>query len=268
MPANMFPADDSRRNRLLAALPHTEWERIHRSLEPVEMPLGKVVSESGSPLRHMYFPTTSTISHAYVTVEGASMQITAVGNEGLVGITLIMGSKTSLGRAVVQTAGRAYRLRQEILQEEFSRGGAMQRVLLLYTQVCLTQIALSAICNQLHSIDQQLIRWLLFTLDRLASDRLTITHELIANILGARRERITEAAGKLQHLGLIASSRGQITVINRAGLETRCCECYGVVRREYDRLLGDGVIVPESEPGDVLPFPRRLIPRPRADRTN
>jgi CRP-like cAMP-binding protein len=266
MPPNAFPADDPRRNKLLAALPNDEWKRVRRNLEPIEMPLGKIVSESGSQLRHVYFPTTSTISLAYVTADGASTEIAAVGNEGAVGIALFMGGNTMLGRAVVQTAGWAYRLRRESLKEEFARGGAMQRVLLLYTQVSLTLLALTAVCNQRHSIEQQLIRWLLLTLDRLASEELTITHELIANILGVRREGITEAAGKLQHLGLIAPSRGHITVIDRAGLEVRCCECYRVVRREYDRLLGS--VVNMSEECDVLPFREKTIPRCSADGSN
>jgi len=238
MPPDAFPADDPRRNKLLASLPNDEWKRLWVNLEPIEMPLGKIVSESGSQLRHVYFPTTSTVSLAYLTADGGSTEIAAVGNEGAVGIALFMGGNTMLGRAVVQTAGWAYRLNRESLKEEFARGGAMQRVLLLYTQVRLTLIALTAVCNQLHSIEQHLIRWLLLTLDRLASEELTITHELIANILGVRREGITEAAGKLQQLGLIASSRGRITVVDRAGLEVRCCECYRMVRREYDRLLG------------------------------
>ena len=223
------------------------------------MPLGRIVSESGAQLRHVYFPTTSTVSLAYVTADGESTEIAAVGNEGLVGIALFMGGRTMLGRAVVQTAGWAYRLKREMLTEEFARGGAMQRVLLLYTQVCLTQIALMAICNQHHSIEQQLTRWLLLTLDRLASEELIITHELIANILGVRREGITEATGKLQQLRLIASSRGRITVIDRAGLEARCCECYGVVRREYERLLGSGAYVPDE--CDMLPFRDKTAPR-------
>jgi CRP-like cAMP-binding protein len=266
MPPDAFPADDPRRNRLLAALPNSEWKRVQRSLESMEMPLGKIVNEAGSQLRHVYFPTTSTVSLAYVTADGVSTEIAAVGSEGLVGIALFMGGKTTLGRAVVQTAGCAYRLKGEMIKEEFARGGAMQRVLLLYTQVRLTQIALTAICNQHHSIEQQLIRWLLLTLDRLASEDLTITHELIANILGVRREGITEATGKLQQLGLIVSSRGRLTVIDRAGLEARCCECYGVVRREYHRLLGPGGYLPEK--CDVLPFRDKTTPRCSADGSN
>jgi Crp-like helix-turn-helix domain len=194
----------------------------------------------------VYFHTTSTISLGYVTADGASTETVAVGNEGLVGVALFLGGETMPGRAVVQSAGWAHRLKGEILKEEFGRGGAMQRILLLYTQVRLTLIAQTAVCNQRHSIDQQLIRWLLLTLDRLASEQLTITHELIAHISGVRREGITEATGKLPSLGLITSSRGHITVINRAGLEARCCECYGVVRREYDRLLGSGEYAPEN----------------------
>jgi CRP-like cAMP-binding protein len=266
MPPDAIPADDPRRNKLLAAIPNAEWSRVQRNLEPIEMPLGKIVCESGSQLRHVYFPTTSTVSLAYVTADGASTEIAAVGNEGAVGIALFMGGDTMPGRAVVQTAGWAHRLRRESLKEEFARGGAMQRVLLLYTQVRLTLLVLTAVCNQHHSIEQQLIRWLLLTLDRLASQELTITHELIANILGVRRGGITEAAGKLQHLGLIASSRGRITVVDRAGLEARCCECYRVVRREYDRLLGSVINI--SEEFDVLRFREKRTPRCSADGSN
>ena len=263
MPPNAFPAEDSRRNKLLAALPSSDWKRLARKLEPVEMPLGQVLSESGTRLHHVYFPTTSTVSLSYVTADGASTEIAAMGNEGAVGIALFMGGSSTVCRAVVQTAGWAYRLGRENLQEEFARGGAVQRVLLLYTQVQLTLIAITAVCNQQHSIEQQLVRWLLFTLDRLGSARLTITHELIANILGVRREGITEAAGRLQHWGLIASSRGRITVIDRPGLEARCCECYGVVRGVYDRLLGPG-----AKPVDaceVLPFRGKLFAPCTAD---
>ncbi len=258
---NTFPADNPRRNTLLALLPNNEWKRVQRHLEPMEMPLGKILSESGARLRHVYFPTTSTVSIAYVTADGGSTEIAAVGNEGLVGIALVMGSSTMLARAVVQTPGWAYRLKREVLREEFARGGELQRLLLLYTHLRLTLVALAAVCNQHHSIEQQLIRWLLLTLDRLASEELTVTHELIANILGVRREGITEAAGKLQHLGLIASGRGRITVIDRAGLETRCCECYGVIRREYGRLrlLGSGVAI--SEESDVLPLREKAVSR-------
>jgi CRP-like cAMP-binding protein len=263
MPPNVFPAHDARRNKLLAALPDNEWKRVQRNLEPIEMPLGKVLSESGSQLRHAYFPTTSTISLAYVTADGVSTEIAAVGNEGLVGVALFMGGKTMPARAVVQSAGWVYRLKGEILNEEFGRGGAMQRVLLLYALVRLTLIAQTAVCNQLHSIEQQLIRWLLLTLDRLGAEELTITHERIANILGVRREGITEATGKLQSLGLIVSSRRRITVIDQAGLEARCCECYGVVRREYDRLLGAGIHA--SERYRVLPFRDEPTPRCLAD---
>ncbi len=266
MPPDAIPADDPRRNKLLAAIPIAEWKRVQRDIEPIEMPLGKIVCESGARLRYVYFPTTSTVSLAYVTADGASTEIAAVGNEGAVGIALFMGGNTMLGRAVVQTAGWAYRLRSESLKEEFDRGGAMQRVLLLYTQLRLTLLALTAVCNQHHSIEQQLIRWLLLTLDRLASEELTTTHELIANTLGVRRGGITEAAGKLQHLGLIASSRGRITVVDRAGLEVRCCECYCVVRREYDRLLNS--IINISEECDVLRFRERSTPRCSAAGSN
>lgn len=244
MPPNGFPVEDPRRNKLLAALPDTEWRRLQWKFEPIEMLFGKILSDSGSPLRHVYFPTTSTISLLYAAANGASTEIAAVGNEGLVGVALFMGGETMPGRAVVQMPGWAYRLRRDILKDEFGRGGALQRVLLLYTQVRLTLIAQTAFCNRHHSIDQQLIRWLLLTLERIISEEVIVTHELIANILGVRREGITEAAGKLQSLGLIASGRGRITVVDRPGLEAHCCECYGVVRREYDRLLGSGLYYP------------------------
>lgn len=201
------------------------------------MPLGSAVYESGAQLDHVYFPTSAIISLLYVLADGASAEIAVVGNEGLVGVALFMGGETTPSRAVVQSAGWAYRLRGQLLKDEFTRGGAMQHLLLRYTQALLTQMAQTAVCNRHHSIDQQLCRWLLLSLDRLPSKDLTMTQELIANMLGVRREGVTEAAGKLQAVGLIKYNRGRISVIDRDGLEARCCECYAVVKRESDRLL-------------------------------
>jgi CRP-like cAMP-binding protein len=263
MPPNAFPIEYPRRNKLLAALPDSEWKRVQWVLEPTEMLVGKILSEPGSPLRHAYFPTTSTISYVYATADGASTEIAAVGNEGVVGIVLVMGGETTPGSAVVQTEGWSYRLSRENLREEFRTGGAMQCILLSYTQVRLTLLAQTAFCNQHHSIEQRLIRWLLLTLERVMSEQVLMTHEAIANILGVRREGITEATGKLQSLGLIACSRRRITVIDRAGLEARCCECYGVVRREYDRLLGPRRY--SSEGCRVLPFSDQTTQHHSAD---
>ena len=201
------------------------------------MALGAVVYESGSRLEYVYFPTTSIVSLLYVMADGASAEIAVVGNEGLVGVALFMGGETTPSRAIVQSAGSAYRLSGHSMKEEFIRGGAMQHLLLRYTQALLTQMAQTAVCNRHHSVDQQLCRWLLLSLDRLPSNKLTMTQELIANMLGVRREGVTEAAGKLQSAGLIQYSRGRITVVDRPGLEARACECYDVVKRESDRLL-------------------------------
>jgi CRP-like cAMP-binding protein len=235
MPAPDFPT----KNRLLAVLPATEYERLHPHLEPVSMSLGAVVYESGSRLDYVYFPTTSIVSLLYVMEDGASAEIAVVGNEGMVGIALFMGGETTPSRAIVQSAGSAYRLPGRLMKEEFVRGGAMQHLLLRYTQALLTQMAQTAVCNRHHSVDQQLCRWLLLSLDRLPSNKLTMTQELIANMLGVRREGVTEAAGKLQGAGLIEYSRGRITVLDRPGLEALACECYGVVKTESDRLLPD-----------------------------
>jgi CRP-like cAMP-binding protein len=215
----------SEQNRLLAVLPPAEYERLRPHLEPVPMSLGAVVYESGSRQDHVYFPTTSIVSLLYVMADGASAEIAVVGGE------------TTPSRAIVQSAGSAYRLRGQLMKEEFVRGGAMQHLLLRYTQALLTQMAQTAVCNRHHSVDQQLCRWLLLSLDRLPSNELTMTQELIANMLGVRREGVTEAAGKLQSAGLIQYSRGRITVLDRPGLEAQACECYGVVKRESDRLL-------------------------------
>jgi CRP-like cAMP-binding protein len=226
-----------RQNYLLAALPVDERERLYPHLERVAMPLGKVLYESGNRLKHVYFPTTSIVSLLYIMNNGASAEIAVVGKEGLIGVALFMGGDTMPNRAVVQSAGDAYRLPGKHLKQEFHRSGALQQLLLRYTQALLTQMAQTAVCNRHHSVDQQLCRWLLLSLDRLSSQDLTMTQELIANMLGVRREGVTEAAGKLQKAGLIHYSRGRITVLDRLGLEARVCECYQVVKKEFDRLL-------------------------------
>ena len=228
---------DPKKNQLLAALPSAEWQRWLPQLEPVELPLGKVLYESGNKLTHVYFPTTSIISLLYVMEDGASAEIAIVGNEGILGISLFMGGETTPSRAVVQSAGYGYRLRAQSLKEEFGRFGPFLRLLLRYTQALITQMAQTAVCNRHHSVDQQLCRWLLLSLDRLSSSELSMTQELIANMLGVRREGVTEAAGKLQLAGLIQYRRGKITVLNRRRLEARSCECYQVVKTEFDRLL-------------------------------
>ena len=228
---------DPRQNHLLRALPAHEAERLIPQLELVAMPLGDVLYESGSQLRHVYFPTTSIVSLLYVMEDGASAEIAVVGNEGMVGVALFMGGETTPSRAVVQSAGHAYRLKGQFLKDEFRRAAALQHLLLRYTQALLTQMAQTAVCNRHHSVDQQLCRWLLLSLDRLPTNKLTMTQELIANMLGVRREGVTEAAGKLQVSGLIEYSRGQITVLDRPGLEAQCCECYSVVKKEFDELF-------------------------------
>lgn len=233
----MPASHDPRENHLLRALPAEVSERLFPHLELVPMPLGDVLYESGSALRHVYFPTTSIVSLLYVMADGASAEIAVVGNEGMVGVALFMGGETTPSRAVVQSAGHAYRLKGQILKEEFHRATALQYLLLRYSQALLTQMAQTAVCNRHHSLDQQLCRWLLLSLDRLPSNKLNMTQELIANMLGVRREGVTEAAGKLQVLGLIRYSRGHITVLDRPRLEARCCECYQVVKKEFDRLL-------------------------------
>jgi CRP-like cAMP-binding protein len=224
-------------NHLLAALTETERERLYPHLQLVPMPLGKVLYESGDVMRHVYFPTDSIISLLYVLADGASAEISVVGNEGIIGVSLFMGGETTPSRAIVQSAGFAYRLIGQLLKEEFHRNGGMQLLLLRYTQALLTQMAQTAVCNRHHSVDQQLCRWLLLSLDRLVSNKLTMTQELIANMLGVRREGVTDAAGKLQKLGVIQYARGRITVLDRPKLENLCCECYAVVKKETDRLL-------------------------------
>jgi len=231
-------------NHLLAALPTAEFERIAPHLEFVAMPLGEVLYESSGQLQHVYFPTTAIVSLHYVTESGASSEIAGVGNEGLVGTSLFMGGNTTPSRAIVSAGGYGYRLKARLLMEEFDRAGGrragvMQHLLLRYTQALMTQMSQTAVCNRHHAVEQQLCRWLLLTLDRLPSNELTMTQELIASILGVRREGITEAAGHLQKTGCIRYRRGHITVLDRSGLESRACECYAVVKKEYDRLLCD-----------------------------
>ncbi len=233
----MLPAPDPKQNHLLDALLIGEFNRLLPNLEHVELPLGKVLYESGGTLSHVYFPTTSIISMLYVMENGASAEIAVVGNEGILGISLFMGGETTSSRAVVQSAGHAFSLKAHLLKVEFSRGGPVQRLLLRYTQALITQMAQTAVCNRHHTVEQQLCRWLLLSLDRLISDELSMTQELIANMLGVRREGVTEAAGRLQHEGIIHYSRGHIKVIDRPKLEKRSCECYQVVKSEFDRLL-------------------------------
>jgi CRP-like cAMP-binding protein len=226
-------------NHLLAAMPTAEFERLASHLELVAMPLGEVLCESGGQLQHVYFPTNSIVSLHYVMENGASAEIAGVGNEGMLGISLIMGGETTPSRAIVQTAGYGYRLKAALMLQEFNRAGPVLRLLLRYTQALLTQMSLTAACNRHHSVEQQLCRWLLLTLDRLPSNELTMTQELIASMLGVRREGVTEAAGNLQQAGIIRYRRGHITVIDRSGLNSHVCECYDVVKKEFDRLLCD-----------------------------
>ena len=230
-------SDTPLQNHLLSALPAAEWDRLLPRMELRPMPLGHVLYESGTTMRHVYFPTTSIISLLYVMEDGSSAEIAIVGNEGIVGISLFMGGETTPSRAIVQSAGQAYRVAGKFLKEEFFRAGPLQRLLLRYTQALITQMSQTAVCNRHHSVEQQLCRWLLMSLDRLPSNELTMTQELIANMLGVRREGVTESAGKLQKLGLINYNRGHIIVINRPALEAHACECYAVVKKEFDRLL-------------------------------
>jgi len=223
-------------NHLLAALSAEERERLYPHLRLVPMPLGHALYESGDVLRYVYFPLDCIVSLLYVLENGASAEISVVGREGLIGVALFMGGETTPSRAIVQSAGHAYRLDGQRLKDEFHRNGALQLLLLRYTQTLITQMAQTAVCNRHHSVDQQLCRWLLLSLDRLPTDRLIMTQELIANMLGVRREGVTEAAGKLQKLGVIRYIRGHITVIDRPRLEQLCCECYAVVKRESDRI--------------------------------
>jgi CRP-like cAMP-binding protein len=233
----MVSVSDLKRNFLLAALTDVELTPWMPQLEAVEMPLGKVLYESGSKLTHVYFPTTSIVSLLYVLESGASAEIAVVGNDGIVGISLFMGGESTPSRAVVQSGGAGLRLKAPTLMQEFNRAGPVLHLLLRYTQALITQMAQTAVCNRHHSLDQQLCRWLLLSLDRLQSSQLIMTQELIANMLGVRREGVTEAAGNLHKAGLIDYRRGRITVLDRAQLERRTCECYAVVKKEYDRLL-------------------------------
>ena len=226
---------------LLASLSQEDYARLEPNLEPVELELGLTLHRSGSTMNYVYFPTTAIVSLLYVLESGASAEIAVVGNEGIVGIALFMGGETTPNKAIVQSAGGAFRLRGASLQKEFNRAGPLQHLLLRYTLALLSQMAQTAVCNRHHSVDQQLCRWLLLSLDRLPSNELSMTQELIANMLGVRREGVTEAAGKLQAAGLIHYNRGRITVTDRAGLEARVCECYEVVRKEFSRLLPDVV---------------------------
>ena len=232
----MDPTANPKQNHLLASLPEVEWARWQPHLEAVELPLGKVLYEPGKTLSHLYFPTTAIVSLLYVMESGASAEIAVVGNEGVVGVSLFMGGGSTPSRAVVQSAGRGYRLPSEILKDEFSRTPVLH-LLLRYTQALITQMAQTAVCNRHHSLHQQLCRWLLLSLDRLQGDELVMTQELIANMLGVRREGVTEGALRLQKAGLIRYARGRITVLDRPGLEAEVCECYAVVKDEYDRLL-------------------------------
>ena len=235
----MSTAPNPLSNHLLAALPAAEWQRWLPKLEWVPMPLGQVMYESGRTISHVYFPTTAIVSLLYVMESGASAEIAVVGCEGVVGISLFMGGESTPSRAVVQSAGEGYRLSAAAVKEEFNQSHPVMHLLLRYTQALITQMSQTAVCNRHHALDQQLCRWLLLSLDRLQGVDLIMTQELIANMLGVRREGVTEAALKLQHLGLIRYSRGHITVLDRPGLERRTCECYAVVKREYERLLPD-----------------------------
>jgi CRP-like cAMP-binding protein len=226
-----------KQNHLLAAMPAAEFDRLLPHLELVPMPIGEVLYESGGRLNHVYFPTTSIVSLLYVLENGASAEIAIVGNEGILGISIFMGGETTPSRAVVQSAGFGYRLKAQLLKREFNRAGPVLRLLLRYTQTLITQMAQTAVCNRHHTVEQQLCRWLLLSLDRLPSDSLNMTQDLIANMLGVRREGVTEAAGNLQRKGLIKYSRGHIKVLDRPGLERAVCECYSVVKLEFDRLM-------------------------------
>jgi CRP-like cAMP-binding protein len=228
---------DPKQNLLLKALPDTEWERWASYLEPVDMPLGQILCEAGEAMTYVYFPTTAIVSILYVMENKASAEIAIVGFEGIVGISLFMGGKTTPSRTVVQSAGQGFRLKAEHLLKEFNRAGPTLNLLLRYTQALITQMTQTAACNRHHSLEQQLCRWLLLSLDRLPSNELNMTQELIANMLGVRREGVTKAAGNLQEAGLIKYQRGRITILKRTGLEKRTCECYAVVKKEYDRLL-------------------------------
>jgi CRP-like cAMP-binding protein len=231
-----------KQNHLLAALTEDSFVRLAVNLELIVMPLGAALYESGGQLQYAYFPTTSIVSLHYVMEDGASAEIAGVGNEGVLGVALFMGGHTTPSQATVQTGGHGYRIKAKLLMQEFDLAGPMMRLMLRYTQALMTQMSQTAVCNRHHSVEQQLCRWLLLTLDRLPSSELTITQELIASMLGVRREGITQIAGNLQRDGLISYRRGHITVLDRAGLESHACECYDVVKKEFNRLLGDAII--------------------------
>lgn len=239
MTKTIIELSDIRKNSLLAVLPENVIQRWHEQLELVDMPLGQVLYESGTNINYVYFPITAIVSLLYVLEDGSSAEIAVVGKEGLVGISLFMGGESTSSRAVVQSAGQGLRLRRLAMKEEFNRAGPVLHLFLRYTQALITQMSQTAVCNRHHSLDQQLCRWLLLSLDRLDGPELVMTQELIANMLGVRREGVTEGALKLQRAGLIKYARGHITVLDRAGLEKRTCECYGVVKKEYERLLPD-----------------------------
>lgn len=241
MPLLHSPNQNQLLAQLLAASPAAEFERLAPNLQLVPMPLGEILYESSAKQNHAYFPTTAIVSLHYVTESGASSEFAGVGCEGVVGVSLFMGGHTTPSAAVVQTAGHAYRLERNVLQQEFERGGALQNLLLRYTQALMTQMCQIAVCNRHHSVEQQLCRWLLGTVDRIPSGELVMTQELVAGMLGVRREGVTEAAGRLQQSGYIRYRRGHISVLDRAGLESRSCECYGVVKKEFSRLLSDGL---------------------------
>ena len=239
MVALLSSRHDPKQNHLLDALPADVFDRISPHLELVAMPLGEILYESGGQLQHVYFPTSAIVSLHYIIENGASAEIAGVGNEGVLGISLFMGGNTTPSRAAVCTGGQGYRMKARLMMEEFNRAGPMMRLMLRYTQALITQMSQTAVCNRHHSVEQQLCRWLLLTLDRLPTNELTMTQELIASMLGVRREGITETAGNLQRAGMISYRRGHITVLNRAGLETHTCECYKVVKKEFYRLLSD-----------------------------
>lgn len=263
----MYDSHAPRQNHLLAALPTAEYERLSPHLELVQMSLGDVLYESGGELRYVYFPTTAIVSLLYDMEDGASVEIAGVGNEGIIGVALFMGGETTPNRAMVQCAGHAYRLKSPLLKDAFNRSGgrrtgALQNLLLRYAQALITQMSQTAVCNRHHSVEQQLCRWLLLSLDRSPSNELTMTQELIASALGVRREGITEAAMKLKHAGFISYRRGHITVLDRSGLEKRACECYQTVKTEIDRLLPDVTAMQAVEPR----YMRATLP-PREERS-
>ena len=233
----MTIALDRNKNHLLAAIPAAEWRRLSRHLEPVDLSLAQVLYESGTTMTDMYFPTTAIVSLLYVMENGSSAEIAVVGNEGLVGVSLFMGGESTPSRAVVQSAGHGFKIDAQIMKDSFNKGGPVMHLLLRYTQALITQMAQTAVCNRHHSLDQQLCRWLLLSLDRLQGTDLLMTQELISNMLGVRREGVTEAAMQLQASGIIRYTRGKISVLDRPALERRTCECYAVVKKEYDRLL-------------------------------